>query len=74
MLTSVVFGVYPMVMPARNPAYALTVSNAKAGDYGLKIGLIWWVIGMLLAAVYFIYVYRTFAGKVPAADTDAPGH
>jgi cytochrome d ubiquinol oxidase subunit II len=70
MLTSVVFGVYPMVMPARNPAFSLTVSNTKAGDYGLKIGLIWWVIGMILAAGYFIYVYRTFAGKV-AADTDS---
>lgn len=64
MLTSVVFGLYPMVLPARNAMYALTVRNAKAGDYGLKIGLIWWMIGMLLAAGYFIFVYRSFAGKV----------
>jgi cytochrome bd ubiquinol oxidase subunit II len=71
MLTSVVFGVYPMVLPARNPAYSLTVTNAKAGAYGLKIGLIWWVIGMCLAAFYFIYVYRSFAGKVAK---DADGH
>jgi len=70
MLTSVVFGVYPMVLPARNPLFSLTVTNAKAGAYGLKIGLIWWVIGMILATGYFIYVYRTFAGKV-ATDTDA---
>ena len=73
MLTSVVFGVYPMVLPARNPAYSLTVTNAKAGAYGLKIGLIWWVIGILLAAGYFIYVYRTFAGKV-STDTDSHGY
>ena len=73
MLTSVVFGVYPMVLPARNPTYSLTVTNAKAANYGLKIGLIWWVIGMILAAGYFIYVYRTFAGKIAAADTEAPG-
>jgi cytochrome bd ubiquinol oxidase subunit II len=66
MLTSVVFGVYPMVMPARNPAYSLTVNNAKAAAYGLKIGLIWWLVGMALATVYFVYVYRTFAGKVTA--------
>jgi cytochrome bd ubiquinol oxidase subunit II len=64
MLTSVVFGVYPMVLPARNPVYSLTVTNAKAGAYGLKIGLIWWVIGIALATFYFIYVYRSFAGKV----------
>ncbi|MGO9590203.1 MAG: cytochrome d ubiquinol oxidase subunit II [Candidatus Acidiferrales bacterium] len=69
MLTSVVFGVYPMVLPARNPAYALTVANAKAGDYGLKIGFTWWVIGILLATGYFTFVYRSFAGKV---DVDQP--
>jgi len=71
MLTSVVFGVYPMVLPARNPAYSLTTSNAKAGPYGLQIGLIWWVLGMLLAAGYFTYLYRSFAGKV---NVDADPH
>jgi len=70
MLTSVVFGVYPMVLPARNPAYSLTVASAKAGAYGLKIGLVWWIVGMLLATGYFVYVYRTFAGKV-AANSDS---
>jgi cytochrome d ubiquinol oxidase subunit II len=63
-LTSVVFGVYPMVLPARNAVYSLTVWNAKAGAYGLKVGLIWWLIGMALATVYFVHVYRSFAGKV----------
>jgi cytochrome bd ubiquinol oxidase subunit II len=71
MLTSVVFGVYPMVLPARNAAYSLTVSNAKAGSYGLKIGFIWWILGMILTTMYFIYVYRTFAGKI-ASNPDAP--
>jgi cytochrome bd ubiquinol oxidase subunit II len=72
MLSSVVFGVYPMVLPARNPMYSLTVGSAKAGDYGLKVGLIWWTIGMILAAGYFIFVYRTFTGKV-VADADSHG-
>jgi cytochrome bd ubiquinol oxidase subunit II len=73
MLTSVVFGVYPMVLPARDATFALTVQNAKAADYGLKIGLIWWVIGMALATVYFVHVYRSFAGKV-AVQTDTEAH
>jgi cytochrome bd ubiquinol oxidase subunit II len=64
MLTSVVFGVYPMVLPARNPIYSLTVPTAKSADYGLKIGLVWWLIGITLAVGYFVYVYRNFAGKV----------
>lgn len=65
MLTSVVFGLYPLVLPASsNPAYALTISNAKAGDYGLRVGLAWWIVGMILVAGYSVYVYRHFAGKV----------
>jgi cytochrome d ubiquinol oxidase subunit II len=73
MLTSVVFGVYPMVLPARNPIYSLTVEGAKAGAYGLKVGFIWWIVGMILAAGYFTFVYRSFAGKV-GVDGDSNGH
>jgi cytochrome d ubiquinol oxidase subunit II len=73
MLTSVVFGVYPMVLPARNPVYSLTVATAKAGDYGLKVGLTWWLLGIILAAGYFTYVYRSFAGKV-VVDKDPHGY
>jgi cytochrome bd ubiquinol oxidase subunit II len=68
MLTSVVFGLYPMVMPARNPVYSMTVGNAKAGDYGLRVGLVWWIVGMFLAAGYFRFVYRSFAGKVSTEE------
>lgn len=66
MLTSVVFGVYPMVLPARNPVYSLTVASAKAGTYGLRVGAIWWTLGIILAASYFSFLYRSFAGKVGA--------
>ncbi len=48
----------------------LTVANARAGDYGLEIGLIWWVIGMTLAAGYTIFAYRSFAGKIGAGDAE----
>jgi len=73
MLTSTAFGVYPMVLPARDPAYSMTIASAKAGDYGLKLGLVWWVIGMALATGYFRFVYRSFAGKVPV-DTKEKGY
>jgi len=32
-------GVYPMVLPARNPVYSLTATSAKGGVYGLRSGL-----------------------------------
>ncbi len=74
MLTSVVFGLYPLVLPAStNPAYSLTIQNAKAGEYGLRIGLVWWIIGMALVMGYTIHVYRSFAGKV-SADAGEKGY
>ena len=70
MLTSAVFGLYPLVLPAStNPAFSLTVDNAKAPDYGLHIGLVWWIIGMILVAGYHYHVYRSFAGKVAVEDS-----
>jgi cytochrome bd ubiquinol oxidase subunit II len=64
MLTSVVFGVYPYVLPSStDPSYARTIHNASAGPYGLKIGLVWWVLGMALATGYFSFLYRHFFGR-----------
>jgi len=71
MLTSVVFGLYPLILPAStNPAYSLTVDNAKAGDYGLRIGLAWWILGMILVGGYTFHVYRSFAGKVKIENAE----
>ena len=65
MLTSVVFGVYPFVLPSStDPALGLDVANAAAAPYGLKVGLVWFIPGMLLVTAYFLYTYRNFAGKV----------
>ena len=71
MLTSVAFGVYPCVLPSNSdPARSLTVSNAAAPLYGLKIGLVWFIPGMLLATAYFVYTYRSFSGKVKLESPD----
>jgi cytochrome bd ubiquinol oxidase subunit II len=68
MLTSTVFAVYPNVLPAVNPANSLTIQNASASQYGMAVGLVWWTIGMVLAAIYFILIYRLFRGKVRLED------
>jgi len=71
MLTSVAFSLYPNLLPATtNPFFGLTIANSKAANYGLKIGLIWWVIGMALATAYTIHTYRSFAGRVTGAETE----
>lgn len=69
MLCSVAFSLYPLVLPATHPAYSLTIYNASGGQYGLVVGLIWWSIGIILAAIYFIFTYRLFWGKVSEASS-----
>jgi len=65
MLTSAAFGLFPFVLPSStDPNLGLTVYNAAAAPYGLKVGLVWFIPGMLLATGYFVYTYRSFAGKV----------
>lgn len=70
MLTSAAFTLYPALLPAVDPSYSLTVFNAAAPFYGLAVGLIWWAIGMVLATVYFVLIYRLFRGKVRPSDPD----
>jgi cytochrome d ubiquinol oxidase subunit II len=65
MLVSAAFGLYPYVLPSNgDPALSLTVANAAAAPYGLRVGLYWFIPGMLLTTGYFVYTYRSFAGKV----------
>lgn len=64
MLGGAVYGLYPNVLPALDPAHSLTVHNAKAGAYGLSVGIVWWVVGIIIALGYFTFLFRTFKGKV----------
>ena len=64
MLVGAAVGVYPNVLSARNPAYSLTIYNTAAAEYGLKVGVVWWLLGAILAAGYFIFLFRMFRGKV----------
>jgi cytochrome d ubiquinol oxidase subunit II len=70
MLTSVAFGLYPYVLPARaGPALSLSIYNSRTSGQALRIGLAWWIVGMILATVYFICLYRRFSGPVRPAET-----
>jgi cytochrome d ubiquinol oxidase subunit II len=64
MLASTAFALYPDLLPAVDPVNSLTVTSAAGAPYSLAVGLVWWSIGMILATVYFILLYRLFGGKV----------
>jgi cytochrome d ubiquinol oxidase subunit II len=68
MLVGVAFALYPVVLPARDRQYSLTIYNTAAGNYGLSVGLTWWTFGALLAVAYFVFIYRMFRGKVQVGE------
>lgn len=72
MVALAAIGIYPYVLPGRDPALGLTVHDAAAGETGLVIGMYWWIPGMLLACGYFVYIYSTMPARFSVHDT--PDH
>ena len=68
MLVGAAFALYPAMLPARDPQYSLTIYNTAAGSHGLSVGLVWWTFGAVLAAAYFLFLYRMFRGKVQLGE------
>lgn len=68
MLVGAAFALYPVLLPARDREYSLTVHNAAAGAHGLHVGLAWWTLGAVLAVGYFLFIYRMFRGKVQLGE------
>jgi cytochrome d ubiquinol oxidase subunit II len=64
MLGGTAFALYPNLLTSlTDPSLSLTINNAAAQEYGLTVGFVWWILGMVLAGGYFVYLYRTFRGK-----------
>jgi cytochrome d ubiquinol oxidase subunit II len=65
MLVGAAVALYPRLLPSSSdPARDITIAKALSGPHTLRVGLVWWIIGMCLAAVYFGVTYRMFRGKV----------
>jgi cytochrome d ubiquinol oxidase subunit II len=65
MLVGAAAGLYPTVLPSStDPSRDLTIREALSGLYALRVGLMWWSFGILLAVLYFVTIYRMFRGKV----------
>ena len=69
------FALYPTLLPSSaEPARALTVHGAAADGYALNAALGWWIVGIVLVAATFRYLYGQFRGKVAAGVSDSDGH
>lgn len=74
MLVGGVWGLYPNLLPATTgAANSITVDRALSGAHTLRVGLIWWSLGMALAVAYIVFVYSHFRGKAEVAAREHPG-
>jgi cytochrome d ubiquinol oxidase subunit II len=65
---------YPRLLSSSSYlGHDLTVQNSISGPYTLRVGLVWWTVGMVLAIIYFAVIYRMFRGKV-TLDGGGYGH
>ncbi|PHN06026.1 cytochrome d ubiquinol oxidase subunit II [Flavilitoribacter nigricans] len=70
LLILVAIELYPvLILSTVDPANNITIYNAASSDKSLGIMLTIAAIGGPLVAIYTIFVYKTFAGKVKLDDT-----
>ena len=75
LLCGAAFSTYPTLLPAStNSSYSITIYNARAGEYALRVGLVWWMGGLVLAIAYFAFVYSSFRGKIARQEAVSPEH
>jgi cytochrome bd ubiquinol oxidase subunit II len=57
--------IFPVVLHSTlAPENSLTAHDVAAGPKSLAYAAIWWPFGLALAAAYFVFVSRRYAGKV----------
>lgn len=60
-----VASMFPTLLPSTNAINpSLTIQNAAAHEYGLSVGLGWFIFAAILVIAYFIIQFRVFKGKL----------
>jgi cytochrome d ubiquinol oxidase subunit II len=72
MLATGAAAIFPVALHSTlAPENSLTAYDVAAGPKSLAYAAIWWPIGCALAAAYFVFVSRRYAGKVSVSRDNA---
>ncbi len=56
---------FPILLPSTNKVNpSLTIYNAATNEYGLSVGLSWFIVAAILVVIYFIIQFKVFRGKL----------
>jgi cytochrome d ubiquinol oxidase subunit II len=74
LMTAGAAGVFPIMLHSTvAPENSLSACQNAAAGNGLAIALVWWPLSLILAVVYFTFIYRYYTGKVkPSEDMQNP--
>jgi cytochrome d ubiquinol oxidase subunit II len=56
-LATAAVGIFPNILPAREPIHALSIYDATVSRDGLAAALWWWIPGILLVMGYFAFIH-----------------
>lgn len=71
MFLGAAFGLFPVLLPSvGSKGRDITVDRALSDQHTLRVGLVWWSLGVGLAIMYFVIVYRMFRGKISVDDAN----
>jgi len=74
LMAATMVGNYPFWLRSTvDPSYGLTAGNTAAGSFGLQVALVWFTVGIALAAGYFVNLFRLIRGKV-GEETSGHGY
>jgi len=70
-LATAAVGIFPNILPARDPSRGLSVYDATVSQAGLAAALWWWIPGILLVIGYFAFIHTHSPGQ---QDNLPPSH
>ncbi len=71
-ILTTIMAMFPVLLPSTNSINpSLTIQSMKATDYSLEVGLYWYIVAIILVAIYFYVVHKLFSGKL---DDNTYGH
>ena len=72
MLAATAGAVFPVMLRSTlDPLYTLDAFNASSGALSQQVGIYWWALAMIITVGYFVFLYKSFKGKV---ILDSYGH
>jgi cytochrome d ubiquinol oxidase subunit II len=69
MLVATAAGLFPVFLRSTvAPQFTLHAFNASSGPRALTTGLAWWLPALVLAVLYFVYLFRSMRGKATSEE------